>query len=118
MLDIKESNFTVPERPDTAVLTPNLIDHCWFIDAELAHKLNEKIDGLPGESGNAVSELPPIHQYLNCLYISLLLSLGTALYRAPEIIDARNSGHKYIVSPSADIWSWCYDCQIGFGCDF
>lgn len=45
ILDVKESNFTIPEYSSSLAL----IDHCWFIDAELAHKFGDKIDGLPGE---------------------------------------------------------------------
>lgn len=46
MLDVKESNFTVPE--DT-LDNQSLIDHCWFVDAELSHRFGDQIKGKPGE---------------------------------------------------------------------
>lgn len=47
ILDVKESNFTVPEYSSSSSVT--MIDHCWFVDAELAQRFGDEISGLPGE---------------------------------------------------------------------
>lgn len=45
LLDVKESNFTVRLTERGGV---PMVDHCWFIDAEIAHKIDEPVKGIPG----------------------------------------------------------------------
>lgn len=51
-------------------------------------------------------EVPESCAEKDIAYQDMFSLLGTACYRAPEIVDVHAAGQDYIADPSADIWSF------------